>query len=109
MAKSISLSCELGELAHVLEGGRLLCEGVTKGTLEDGRAEQVCCTLSATLTMAIARIRDLSRAVRGEIDPARLWAEHNCPTLGAADQDVVLAAWPPTPAGKTGRRAKRRR
>ena len=109
MSKSISLSCELGELAHVLEGARLLCDGINERGLGERDARQLVRTLGSTLVMVIARMRQVCRAARGELDPASLWAEHNAVTLGGPDRDVVLAPWRPADRERAAKPRKARK
>jgi len=49
------------------------------------------------LSMVAGRLGQLRRVIRGEEDPARIWAPHNAGTLTGSladfDGDIILFAW----------------
>lgn len=89
MRKAVSISAELATIQCAVEGTLALLdeEHLVAGLdVEAGRR------VAAVLVLAWCRLRDLDRAVRGALDPAQLWAEHNAALEpGAGDEpDVIL-------------------
>lgn len=94
--ETLSVSAELAELATVLEGSRALCAALRARALhEDTPVTQVPAFVGATLALVIQRLRDLGRASRGELDPARLLTSANRVDPGdpGDDPDLRLTAW----------------
>lgn len=48
--------------------------------------------ISAVLSLVACRLRDVARAVEGDIDPAMLWDAHNDATAAPPDEhhDIIL-------------------
>lgn len=92
--KRIVLSWELGELADTLEAARMLSEAIVTEQLgPDHDRRQAPRALTAMLSITWARLRDLTRVVRGDLDPARILAPHNDAGSSSLPQEIVLKAW----------------
>ena len=91
--KRISLHHELNELAHLLEGARLLADELSlRGEREDQTA---ALAIRAILAIAISRLHQLGRVLRGEADPRTILGPHNEVEGETSEHDVVLQVWPP--------------
>jgi hypothetical protein len=76
--KKISVSHELTESALALAGARLLIElTVNEDTGSEHDARTAPRAASAILSLVGCRLSDLCRAMRGDLDPATLAAQHN--------------------------------
>jgi hypothetical protein len=114
-SKELSLAAELYELEHATEAARLLMEIV--GEVDSGQgqvARRTAGASAAVLTFIGCRLRDVRRAVRGQIDPAAIIGGHNLAPEQPhpEDHDVRLAAWSPEQQAENARleisRAERR-
>jgi len=97
--KAVSVSAELTTIQRAVGGAALLVEIGRQGGVED---EDGGALVSAILTLAVVRLRDLGRAGRGSLDVELFWAPHGAAVDMDDMEDLVL--YPP--ASKS---AKRRR
>jgi len=91
----IALSWELAEIVDALEAARVLGEAVATCQLgTDYDREHAPRSLVAMLSLTWVRLRDVLRAVRGDLDPSHLRAPHNDVTrFGAMKGELLLNAW----------------
>lgn len=94
---TLSLGWELGELQRAVDAARILLEEWDNDHLLDSHSQRESVPAAeAVLSLVRARLRDLCRALSGDLDPARLVASHNDKTpLGreGEDPDVYLRGW----------------
>jgi hypothetical protein len=97
----ISLSAELGELLHAIEGAHWIADIVAISSVpEPERAQNAPVIIGAILLLVENRLYQLGRVLRGEEDPAHLLAPHNAAGEHADRGDVVLRAWNGTEASR---------
>ncbi len=102
-----SLALELATLAHAIEAVRIVADAASQppGLMRDPTATAEI--LAGSLALTVARLHDIGRVVRGELDPRRLCASHNAvPDKAANDaNDVIFRAWEPKRRATEARRA----
>lgn len=92
-SKTMSISFEIDTVRDAVAGARILVEQAHFGGFSDEDAEKhFGPSVSAILTLIECRLRDLSRAARGIVDPGSLLADHNR-VIDADAQDLVLNEW----------------
>lgn len=88
------LSWELGELADALEAARMLSEAIVTEQLgPDHDRRHAPRALTAMLSITWARLRDLTRAVRGDMDPGQILTAYNDAGSSSLPEEIVLKAW----------------
>ncbi|WP_143177370.1 hypothetical protein [Cystobacter ferrugineus] len=95
---AVSLDLELLTLANATRGAEILADYVTRqGFLDDPSEKDAPVCVFSILSLVGGRLDQLRRVVRGEEDPAHIWAAHNASTLTESladvDGDIVLFAW----------------
>lgn len=88
--RRVALSYELSEISDAIEAARLLGDAVCThqlGTEHDRRTAPRA--LTAVLNLVGARLKDVARIVRGDLDPAAIYSHFNRTESNAAD-DIVL-------------------
>lgn len=112
--KVVVLDWEVGELSSAVQGAALLIELVTTSQLANEDQERVAPRAAAAiLNLVTARMRDLQRALRGDLDPAVLFTSFNTAPDSAdlqRDHVTVLRAWVEGAGSRstpTARRTKR--
>ena len=90
MKKRLSVSYELTEVAYALDGVRLLIElGSSDQAASEHDARAAPLAASAITSLVGCRLRDLCRAMRGDLDPDLLLTAFN-ESDGGPDQDLYL-------------------
>jgi hypothetical protein len=94
----VSLDLELSALEHATRGAQILADLQTRHGLLDEEMEQdtpIC--IMSILALVTGRIGQVRRVIRGEENPAHIWAPHNSvedpATHGEFDGDMVLFPW----------------
>lgn len=112
-AKVVSVDWEVGEVALVVEGAALLIELLTTHQLADDHQERVAPrAAAAALNLATVRLRDLQRALRGDLDPAAIITSFNSlPDLPDLRRDGVhvLRPWSDGHAAQAAPKARKPR
>ncbi|WNG28416.1 hypothetical protein F0U62_33730 [Cystobacter fuscus] len=95
---AVSLDLELLTLANATRGAEILADYLTRqGFLDDPSEKDAPVCVFSILSLVGGRLDQLRRVVRGEEDPAHIWAAHNASTLtdslADVDGDIVLFAW----------------
>ena len=91
--KRVVLSWELAEIADALDAARIISDAIATNQLglEQDRVRAPR-ALTAMLSITWARLRDVNRAVRGDLDPGTISAPHNDGNgIGRLDEPVLLA------------------
>ncbi len=100
-SSAVSLNLELANIEHALRGAALLAELLANHNLPDEEARRMAPHfITAQLALVNARLRQVSRVIRGEEDAETLWAVHNATTplpLPGDDGDVRLVSKSPPP------------
>jgi hypothetical protein len=90
--RTIRLAWELGDLEAAVEAVRQQAESLQgEGDRESSRAAS---GITAILSLVGTRLRDLRRAVQGEIDPSYMRTVNNAGTPDRDDREVHLIEWP---------------
>jgi len=96
-AGRVSLSFELEMLGQVLEGIRLLSEGLGEDRYAtEAAGRQACMAAAASLSLVSCRVSLLVETFRGRCDPRQLWAPHNAVPMRAPSpegEDLRLRFW----------------
>lgn len=88
-----ALSYELSEIADAIDAARMLGEAVSTNQLgSDYDQRHAPRALTAVLSLAWARVRDLNRVVRGDLDPGHLHAYFNSVDTASMPNEVVFTA-----------------
>ena len=95
---AVSLDLELLTLASATLGAEILADyQLRQGFMDEPSEKDAPESVCAILSLVGGRLEQLRRVVRGEEDPARIWAAHNASTLTESladfDGDIVLFAW----------------
>jgi hypothetical protein len=112
-SSAVSLNLELANLEHALRGTSLLAELLANHDLPDEETQRMAphC-ISAQLALVNARLRHVSRVIRGEEDAETLWAPHNAinplPRPGD-DGDVRLVSGSSPPLARSMRKTAERK
>jgi hypothetical protein len=97
LEKAIRLSAELAEVRCAVEGARFIADALATHSLDSREQElQAPVSITAILALAVLRLYQVERVLRGEEDPQHLWAPHNdvTPDKDEGDaRDVVLHPW----------------
>jgi len=92
--KRIVLSYELAELADACQAARILSEAIeTRQLGSDYDQRQAPRALTAILSITWARLKDLTRVSRGDLDPVRIHAPHNDAGSSSFQDEIVLTEW----------------
>lgn len=92
--KRVALSYEIGEIADTIEAARVLSEAIETNQLgSDYDRRRAPRALTAVLALAWARLRDVTRVVRGDLDPAAIHAHFNSIEVSSLPNEIVLKAW----------------
>jgi hypothetical protein len=91
-ARTVSVSDELAAILNALEAVKVIVEELRVEDLPaDLRKRHEA--MAGVLCLALVRLRDLGRVVRGALDPGIFWAEHSATSEKPAaweDHDVRL-------------------
>lgn len=102
-----SLALELATLAQAIEAARIVADATSQpaGSMREPPATAEM--LAGSLALTVARLRDIGRVVRGELDPRHMCAPHNAVPDEAANgaDDVIFRAWGPKRCAAEARRA----
>ncbi len=94
---TLSLGWELLELRRAVDAARFLLEEWENDHLLDSHSQRASIPAAeAVLSLVHARLRDLCRALSGDLDPAGLVASHNDKTpleREGEDPDLYLRGW----------------
>jgi hypothetical protein len=95
---AVSLDLELLTLASATRGAEILADyQLRQGFMDEPSEQDAPESVCAILSLVGGRLEQLRRVVRGEEDPAHIWAAHNASTLTESladfDGDIVLFAW----------------
>jgi len=96
--KVVSVDLELSALEYATRGAQMIADLQTRNGLMDEEMEQDApsCIMSI-LALVTGRIGQVRRIIRGEENPAHIWAPHNSvedpATHGEFDGDMVLFPW----------------
>lgn len=103
--RKVDLGGEIGEVRCAIEGVRVMADTVAFGSAPDPEtASLMPRRISALLTMSIARLRQVERALNGTGDPAELHARHN---RVVGPEGVHLRGWSPDQREKEAQRLLR--
>lgn len=96
--KRISLSYELAEIVSALGAVRVLAEELAHGQFETQHDyERAPRWIAAVTGVVLERLRLLTRAMTGNVDPKLLWSHVNAAPPGVEDEpeveDVVIVEW----------------
>ncbi|ATB32733.1 hypothetical protein [Melittangium boletus] len=94
----VSLDLELLALANATRGAEILADYQTRQGFMDDEAEQDApVAVFSILSLVGGRLDQLRRVIRGEEDPAHIWAPHNAvafpESLADTEGDIVLFPW----------------
>jgi len=99
LASRISLGRELDVISDAVDAARLLADEITTEQFsreqDFNRAPRL---IKSVLSLAVARMELLQRAIGGSVDPRWLATSYNRPLPASDDreqQDVILDAWSP--------------
>jgi len=95
---AVSLDLELLTLANATRGAEILADyQLRQGFMDEPSEKDAPECVVSILSMVAGRLGQLRRVIRGEEDPARIWAPHNAGTLTGSladfDGDIILFAW----------------
>lgn len=101
-----SLADELATLAHAVEAARRTADAASLSTNTASGCTATAEALAGSLALVAARLDDLGRVVRGELDPRRMWAPHNAVASDAETDagDITFRAWGPKRRATEARR-----
>lgn len=107
LRRAWSLADELATLVRAVEAAQKLAETASEPSGARGGPTATLEALAGSLALVSARLSDLGRVVREELDPRFLWASHNIVTPEAMDDagDMVFRAWGPKRRAAEARRA----
>lgn len=102
-----SLADELATLVRAIEAAQELAEAASEPSGARGAPTATLEALAGLLALVSARLGDLGRVVREELDPRFLWGPHNIVTPEAMNDagDMVFRAWGPKRRAAEARRA----
>lgn len=94
----VSLDLELSTLASAIRGAEILADlEIRRGLMDEDMERDAPESLLSILALAGGRFEQVRRVLRGEEDPARIWAPHNAvpvpESLDDVDGDVILFPW----------------
>ena len=93
----VSLSEELREIEHALDGAQILLDSIVRQRFDDERENLRAVTSASAVVGAMnSRLGLVRQVLRGVRDPADVAARHNDAGLVGPDEtDTQLAAWTP--------------
>lgn len=91
MDHGLDLGAEFHELGRAIRAAIRVVQGVADGAEEPSRS--VDAAAMGVLVLVDLRLRDLGRALRGELDPGWLVSDHNRATTLTQVDGVVLPPW----------------
>ena len=92
--KVVSVRYELMTITNAVRGAGALAERAED--VGDDEARQLQSAIRGILSLVACRLRDLERAIHGEVDPEQFHAPHNAAGTSSpnpAESDVVLEEW----------------
>ena len=98
--RAVSVSAELMVIQRAVEGAALMVEVDRQGGVEGEDARPL---VTAILSLAAVRLRDLGRAARGSLDVETFWAQHNAALDSKAANEEDLILYPAVPERRNKR------